>query len=212
MYDRFRNYLLSQCDLQLSGSGAYISVISDTFQSIPLNTPVEWNISDINQNVSHTTGTYEVTVNISGYYDISFDILCNEAAQLSLFINGVLQPSMIVGRTSASSRLLGKQIILLNKGDVLKVLNHTSYAGTLTTGLNCGGNEVDKNRTLVLLLLSPLNNCKHNGIKCKYTVVSPAVPANITMRQVSFERRVFRHKCRTGTKSLCETFRSTGSP
>lgn len=180
MYDQFRNYLLSQPDLQLSGSRAYISTMSDTYQSIPLKSLVEWNINNIKQNFTHITGTYEITVDISGYYDVSFDIICNEAPQFALYKNGVLLPESVAGRTSGAARLLLKQILLLLKGDVITAVNHASNAGTITTSLNSGGNEVDKNRTLVLWLLSPLSNCTHRSMKCKYTTVSPAVPANIT--------------------------------
>jgi hypothetical protein len=180
MYNRFRNYLLSQPDLMLSGTGAYLSIMSDTYQAIPLNAPVEWNINDINQSIQHINGTYESTIEISGYYDISFDIICNEAMQFAICVNGVAVPSAIGGRTSGAARMLLKQILLLNRGDIVTVENHTSNAGTITTSLNSGGNEVDKNRTLVLLLLSPLNKCVHRSMKCKYTTVSPAVHANIT--------------------------------
>ena len=168
VYPLLVNYLLCQPELMIIGTKSYISIMSDTRQDIELNQPVEWNITTINKNLYHRTGTTSATIEISGIYDLSFDILTDQAAQCTLFINGIPNPACIFGRTSGAARLLGKSLVLLNSGDVVSIVNYSSNAGTIVTALNSGGINVDKNRTFVLILLTPLDtDCKYKSMKCK---------------------------------------------
>jgi hypothetical protein len=161
----------------IAGCGAYISTMSDTKQVIPVNTPIEWNINNLNYNMRFVTGTSDIVINISGIYELSFDILTDEPAQYTLFVNGVPDLTTTTGRTGGASRLLMKQILKLYADDVISIRNYESNAGILYIALNAGGIEVEKNRTFVLFLLAPLDvkkPCKSMKSTCtKY--ISQAV-------------------------------------
>jgi hypothetical protein len=177
LYPTFVNYLLSHPEYMIAGCGAYISTMSDTKQVIPVNTPIEWNINNLNYNMRFVTGTSDIVINISGIYELSFDILTDEPAQYTLFVNGVPDLTTTTGRTGGASRLLMKQILKLYADDVISIRNYESNAGILYIALNAGGIEVEKNRTFVLFLLAPLDvkkPCKSMKSTCtKY--ISQAV-------------------------------------
>ena len=160
LYKKFVNYLLAQCEYMIAGSASYISTMSDTLQEIPLSASVEWNINNIKRDISFITGTTEVKIRRSGMYSVSFDILTNEPSQYTVFINGVQDLTKTSVSISGASRLIMKQILKLHDDDIISIRNYTSNGGIVHTGLNAGGVEVEKNRTLVLFLLSPTN--KHH--------------------------------------------------
>jgi hypothetical protein len=164
-YDKFKNYLLCNDKLQIAGSGAYGSYVSATHQNVPVNSSFYWNNTVINYNLVHQPGTENVVIDRDGVYDIFADIITDESAQITLFVNDVPDLTTVFGRDSGATRCLMRQFVKLNKGDVISVRNYESSIGTLNTSINPGGNLVGQSALFLLFMLSP--NCENDKVHCE---------------------------------------------
>jgi len=153
-YEKFRNYLLAQCELQIAGPSAYSEAVSDVAQQITVGNTFDFNYKLENRNVEHRQGSDSFTVKQDGIYDFFVDLATNEAVQLSLYVNGVVEPSTVFGRDSGGARLLLRQFLALKCGDTVTVNNNLSNASSLTTAINAGGQLVGENLQLIAFRLS----------------------------------------------------------
>jgi hypothetical protein len=153
-YEKFRNYLLAQCELQIAGPSAYSEAVSDVAQQITVGNTFDFNYKLENRNIEHRQGSDSFTVKQDGVYDFFVDLATNEAVQLSLYVNGVVEPTTVFGRDSGGSRLLLRQFLALKCGDRVTVNNNLSNATSLTTAVNAGGQLVGENLQLIAFRLS----------------------------------------------------------
>jgi hypothetical protein len=153
-YEKFRNYLLAQCELQIAGPSAYSEAVSDVVQEITAGNTFDFNYKLENRNVEHIQGSDSFTVKQDGIYDFFVDLATNEAVQLSLYVNGVVEPTTVFGRDSGGARLLLRQFLALKCGDKVTVNNNLSNATSLTTAINAGGQLVGENLQLIAFRLS----------------------------------------------------------
>lgn len=168
LFNKFRNYLLSNDDLNLKGSVAFISAVSDTPQTLELNKNMDFNITSLQKDVDFVQGNTSFTIKKSGIYDLSIDLLTNEPHQITQFVNDVADLTTVSGRNSGGSRGMIKQFSKYNAGDVLNYRNYKSSIGTLIMALNAGGLLVGKNRSIILFYLSKGNY----PLKCMKSKVS----------------------------------------
>ena len=153
-YGTFKNYLLKNEHLQITGSPAYLSLHTKDHQEIDINESVYWSYYSLQHNVDFTQGYNFFTIEKDGVYDLFGDIMTNEPGQFTLFINGVPFYPTTSGRESGANRCIMRQFIKLVKGDVLSVRNWESNAGTLNTAINPGGTEPGNSALIMLFLLS----------------------------------------------------------
>jgi hypothetical protein len=154
-YEKFKNYLLCNDKLQVAGSGAYGSYTSATHQTIPIDAPFDWNNNVINYNLVHQPGTTDVIIERDGVYDIFADIITDEPAQITLFVNNTPDLSTVFGRDSGATRCLMRQFVKLNKGDVLTVRNWESNVNPVNSAENAGGHQVGISCIWSLFMLDP---------------------------------------------------------
>jgi hypothetical protein len=154
-YCKLKNYLLNQCDLQLTGSSAYISSVSDSAQQIVMGAPNDWNINVLSKNIYHAQGTPSFTVKQDGVYAIFVDNIVSKPPQFTVFVNGVPDLTTTSGRDSGGGKELLRQFIRLCKGDMVTVNNYQSNSGTLVTSDNAGGQTVGISMSFLLFKLSP---------------------------------------------------------
>jgi hypothetical protein len=165
-FPKFKEYLLHQKCLQISGCNALVNTSSDTIQTLALNDDIEWSNINIQREFKHIQGKTIFTVNESGVYDLIVDSIFNEPAQLTLFVNGVADASTISGRDSGAGRLLMRQLLTFKCGDVVEVKNFSSYAVSLTIPTNAGGVAVGQSCTFLLFRLSPCDEVYCPPTKC----------------------------------------------
>ena len=167
-FEKFKSYLLSRCDLQVAGPRAYFSVTGDVHQTISLNEAFDWPNNQLMEGVWHAQGTKTFKIEHDGIYDLFVDTLTYESQQLTLFINGSPDSSTTFGRDSGGGRLLMRQFVKLNKGDVLTVNNYESNALALNTSMNAGGQLPGHNALFMAFILCPIDVCppkKHSPKK-----------------------------------------------
>ncbi len=156
-YEKFKSYLLSRCDLQVAGPRSYFSVTGDVHQTIVLNDAFDWPNNALIEGMHHHQGTKMFKVEHDGIYDLFVDTLAYESQQLTLFINGLPDLSTTFGRDSGGGRLLMRQLVKLNKGDVLTVNNYESNTLALNTSINAGGLLVGHNALFMGFILCPID-------------------------------------------------------
>ncbi len=158
-YESFKQFLLHDHCLQITGSSTQVSASSDTVQTLPLNHALNWNNTNYLNHIEHVQGKTTFTICEDGVYYLLANALFNEPSQLTLFVNGNPEYSTVSGRDSGGGRTLMRQILTLKKRDVLSVLNYSSYANELSSALNAGGVKVGQNMKFLLYKLSPIMEC-----------------------------------------------------
>ena len=153
-YDKFKDYLLNNKMLQLTGSLSYFTVSSGNHQPVPINSPFYWNNLTLKNNIGFVQSSPVLKIYEDGIYDLFADIITAESSQITLFINGNPDLSTVSGRDSGGSRCLMRQFVKLSKGDIIEIRNYESHIGTINTSLNSGGNLVSTNCLFMGFLLS----------------------------------------------------------
>lgn len=157
-YEEFRSYLLSNKCFQLAGSSAYIGANSSHEQDVPIGAAFDLEYDTINKDVEFAHGVPDLMIKKSGIYDIFVDIITDQPAQLTLFVNGLPDQTTTTGRDSGANRSIMRQFVRLNAGDVINVRNWESHAGMLTTNLVTGGTQPGHPVKFMVFLLSELDN------------------------------------------------------
>ena len=153
-YDKFKDYLLSNKTLQITGSSSYFTISSSNHQPVPVNSPFYWNNLTLKNSIGFVQGTSSLKIYEDGIYDLFADVITSESSQITLFINGTPDLSTVSGRDSGGSRCIMRQFVKLSKGDIIEIRNYESHIGTINTSLNSGGNLVSTNCLFMGFLLS----------------------------------------------------------
>lgn len=138
-FDKFKAYLLSQKNLQLTGTDSYFNYASTNSQILQLGDAINWEITSLQENVKHLQSTTQTIIEKDGVYDIFADAITSEPSQLTVFINGVPDLDTTFGRDSGANKCLLRQFLKLHKGDVIDIRNYKSTSINVTTSINSGG-------------------------------------------------------------------------
>jgi len=156
-YEKFKNFLLTNKCLQIAGSNSYCSAVSTNSQVISPNEAVNFEINTLSrQNIEHVSATSEFLIMEDGVYDIFADVMTQQSAQITLFVNGTPDMNTVAGRDSGASRTILRQFVKLYKGDVLTVRNYDSHSGDIETGQNSGGSLIGHPATIMAFRLAPI--------------------------------------------------------
>lgn len=156
MYRKFRHFLLEDCKLTLQGSSAYYYTSATALQTLNLEDPVILNLRGQYKNTYFKTGTTTVTVLESGMYEVCFDLQGKQPSQFTIYVNNVPIDSTIAGTDSGSGQVSIRQLLELNKDDVLSVKNHSSFLNPVITTVNPGGYLSGLNVVFMGMKLAPL--------------------------------------------------------
>jgi hypothetical protein len=138
-YHKFKEYLFSQKCLQLTGTDTYFNYATTHSQTLQINDPLNLEITTLQENIYHNQSTPYLVIEKDGIYDIFVDCITSEPCQLTLFINDIPDLDTTTGRDSGANKLLLRQFVKLNRGDVVDVRNYSSNTVNLTTSINSGG-------------------------------------------------------------------------
>ena len=159
-YKAFRQYLLLKKYLQIDGAQAYFSVSTATPQEVQIGEPFDFAFNQIvPYRAHHQQGTPQITIHRDGIYDIFADVISNQPAQLTVFVNNVPDVNTTFGRYSAGNRCYVRQFMKLRCGDVLTLRNYESMLGRIITAANPGGTEVGQVAMFMAFRLSAID-CK----------------------------------------------------
>jgi hypothetical protein len=159
-YEQFKGFLLNKKYLQLCGSSAYESVTNSHHEQLAIGDALDWANTILQRNVWHIQGTEPFRIDEDGIYDVFADVITNEPAQFTMFVNGTPDLTTVAGRDSGSGRCLLRQFVELRRGDLITIRNFESHSGTINTSINAGGELVGQNSQFMFFKLSPLPGCK----------------------------------------------------
>jgi hypothetical protein len=158
-FEQFKCFILSNKCLQLRGSESYFSTCSSHHQHLNVGESFDLSTNNIINNVFHLQGTPELIIKKNGIYDIFADVLTNEPAQITMFINGVPDLTTTCGRDSGGNRCIMRQFVKLYKGDIISIRNYQSHSIALTTAINTGGTQIACPVLVMGFILEPLPDC-----------------------------------------------------
>jgi hypothetical protein len=135
---------------------AYGSFWRTTPQTLNVEDPVIFEMSQGLKNIDFTDNTSDIKIKSDGEYFVAFTVGPNKSAQFTFFINGQPQATTTTGIDAGATQLLMRAIIELRNGDILSVRNHTSVLGTITFNPNGGGLAPGIDAGLTIYKISPL--------------------------------------------------------
>ena len=162
-FSKFREYLLNSDCYNVQGSSSYWLSTNATSQVLAEKDTLAWNTINVQENVSHVQGKDTFVIKQDGIYDIYCDVLFDQAAQITMFVNGIPDVSTISGRDSGGGKVLLRQMVKLMKGDVLTFVNYSSTAVQLTSSINAGGTGIGQNAFAYALRLSAIDDECHKS-------------------------------------------------
>jgi hypothetical protein len=172
-YDQFKNFLISKKGLQIAGTSSYITTTNAHHETLQVGDSVDWSHTMLKQHIFHVQGSETFRIEEDGIYDIFADILTNEPAQFTLFVNGTPDLTTVAGRDSGAGRCLMRQFIELRCGDIVSIRNFESHSIQINTAINAGGELVGQNAQFMFFKLSPLpSSCK----PCEPPIEPPCPP------------------------------------
>lgn len=159
-YKAFRHYLLMKKWLQIDGAQAYTSACISPHQELNVGDSLYFQTKQVrNLRFEHRQGSTTFKVERDGIYDVFADVITNQPAQFTIFVNNVPDTTTTFGRDSGGNRTLVRQFLKLKAGDVLTVRNYESALGKVYTASNPGGDFVGQNALFMAFRLSPID-CK----------------------------------------------------
>lgn len=195
------------CDKSLDLENvAYGTFCSHKSQVINLNSPVIFERSDYILNMDFTINTSDVTIKKDGVYMLFFVILTSQAAQFTVYVNGVPDMTSTAGLNAGASNLTLRQTFILRAGDIVNIKNHTSAIGAVTTSTNPGGFQEGDNAILLLNKIAPLpdnrDSCvvwdKEKELECcekKYDEKYADVPKKWKLLYNAYKYYLLKDKC-----------------
>jgi len=156
-YEKFRNFLLTNKCLQITGSPAYLSTLSSHSQNVLINQSFNFEINSIQKDIIHIQATPEIIIDKDGIYDIFADVITQQSCQITLFVNGIPDLNTVSGKDSGASRTIMRQFIKLYKGDCITIRNYESHSGEVTTSINNGGDLIGHPSLFMLFKLANID-------------------------------------------------------
>lgn len=103
--------------------------------------------------ITHTAGSAAINIVSAGTYLINFSVSGTQPNQFAISVNGAPNLSTIYGSGAGTQQNDGQAILVLQAGDVVNVINHTSSGGIgLATPI--GGTAASINASIVILRIA----------------------------------------------------------
>jgi hypothetical protein len=160
IYQFFKNRLLLDENLMVSGSNAYLYATNNELTTILQSCPMQFNNVALNYNIENPVLNAPFYVRESGVYLAFFVCNTDNSAQFTLFINNDPIHNTCVGSNSGAGLVISRHMIELKKDDYLVVRNYESSSGSIRSQLYNGGLLPGNNLTFLLIKIAvlPMDN------------------------------------------------------
>ncbi|SHI79372.1 BclA C-terminal domain-containing protein, partial [Desulfosporosinus lacus] len=118
----------------------YVYDLSAVAQAVLPGTDVIFSSNGPLVNETHIAGTAPVTVLLAGDYqiDYSVSITLGLGSEIAIEVNGVVDPSTVVGALVGAGQVTGQAILTLAAGDVITLTNTSGIGLTLAAAPEVG--------------------------------------------------------------------------
>lgn len=158
IYNAFIHFLYINPKISIKGINAYGAALNQNHQMVQVDKAIKFALnSDLKQLcVYHKTGDDEFHIFKDGVYKVFYTDSSDQPIQVAFTVNGNLLSGGIAGVNTGAGAVSLRKFISLHCGDVVKVINHISTAGTITLNENAGGSEVAINSEFMLYRIDAL--------------------------------------------------------
>jgi hypothetical protein len=157
VYQYFKNKLVCDENLMVSGSDSYLFITNNLHQSIPQGDPLTFNNLVLSKNVDYPVLNNPFFVRTSGHYLLFVSITTDSSAEFAICVNDIVQPYTSVGSNSGAGLIVVRCLLQLNKDDNLTVRNYISSSIIVNANLFAGGTQSGNNLQITLFKISNLN-------------------------------------------------------
>lgn len=136
-------------------SSTYAYIYNLGAQTVPVEDAVIFsNNGPLTPDITHVTGTKDITISQAGIYQVIWTVSTVEANQFALFRNGGVIAGAIFGSGSGTQPSTGQAVVSLTANDILTLVNHTS-AAAVTLQTLAGGTQTNVNASILIVKLAP---------------------------------------------------------
>jgi len=151
-YKLFKHYLFkNKTDIRITGMPSYGKLFGQDPQTINVDAPVILYEKQNIYNLAFISGKAEVMILIDGVYLVIFDSETNTPVQWTVSVNSIPNTTTTCGNDSGAGQSLLRQVLNLKKGDILTIINHTSFMGSVELVQTAGGTEPSNNISFGIL-------------------------------------------------------------
>ncbi|GKV68952.1 hypothetical protein NCCP2716_14500 [Sporosarcina sp. NCCP-2716] len=138
----------------LCGLCEYAYVYNLTPQTVAIGADVIFDSNGImTPGITHIPGTSQITVLISGDYEVTFSVSGTEPNQFTLFKNGLPVAGTTYGSGAGTQQNNGQAIISVIANDILTLRNYSSAAAVGLASV-IGGTQANVNASILIKMLS----------------------------------------------------------
>jgi len=160
LYEQYKTFLLKKKWLAADGSHGYGDYYNTNQVFLNQEDSIVLQLNTTLYHQAHVTGTDKVKILKSGLYRITLNVETDQPAQFTIFVNGVADATTTGGTNTGASEVTIKQHVVLKKGDVVTVVNHTSFITPINTSQNPAGSSVTVDCILQAIWIAPIpQNC-----------------------------------------------------
>jgi hypothetical protein len=155
VYKYYKTKLLMEENLMVTGSQAYINAYNNVNTLISSGYPVEFSNIALNNNIEYPHIGAPFCVRESGVYILFFIAETDQSSQFAIFVNGVFKELTCTGNNSGAGQLILRNMLNLQKDDVIMVRNYLS-SSPLQSSLYTGGLQPGNNETYLMMKIANL--------------------------------------------------------
>ena len=155
-YNKLLDKLKEDPDLMIGGSDVHGSFYRQTSAVVPIETSIPFEYSQDVKGLILQPNLTDITIPKDGVYQVLYLLESLKSTQITLFINGVPEPTTTCGINKGANQLYLRQILQFHKGDVVSLRNHSSNVGDITVSNDGGGLLVGSNSTLIITRLGSI--------------------------------------------------------
>jgi hypothetical protein len=169
VYNYYKFKLLTDDDLMVNGSQTYINAYNNYQTIVPTGYPVEFNNISIQSNIDHLYIGAPFAVRESGIYMVFFISSNDQACQYTIFVNGLPNLLTTTGNNSGAGQLIQRNLLKLQKDDVISVRNYSSSSNALQNDLYAGGTQQGNNGGFLMQKISNYDCDSYKDELCKWS-------------------------------------------
>lgn len=154
-YCRHLRMLRREKCLMVNGCDAYATYLSYVPQTVEVNAPFVFDISEKTLNVE-LINNRSIKILRSGMYKVNFSVQLDQPGQVALFVNDVIVETTTTANNSAGTTLTDDQILAFNAGDLLQWRNYISNGSIVTAKAGAGLAQPTQNLDFNLFRIAPL--------------------------------------------------------
>ena len=160
IYKYYKYRLLTDNDLMVSGSNAYLNNYNNSGSNIQLTQSANISNTSIKYNIDYPYVGAPFYVRESGVYIVFFVISTDQPSQFCFYVNGMELSLTRCGNNTGAGQLVLRNMLQLKKNDCVVIRNSMSTMSSVTSNLFFGGVLLGNDMTFLMMKIAPYEPLK----------------------------------------------------